>query len=136
MDPRSNICATTCWTRATSSIKPSARHRSNAINLEDLWEARSRGQMFMFGTYEGFQQRLARSSASIVPGTFARQGLLPNGSPVPDLKPQMLKYANAFWPAPSTPDRPDGTAVAYANPGETIGENFGLARFDHILSST
>ena len=90
----------------------------------------------MFGTYEGFQQRLARSSASIVPGTFARQGLLPNGSPVPDLKPQMLKYANAFWPAPSTPDRPDGTAVAYANPGETIGENFGLARFDHILSST
>src|SRR5881409_1991599 len=105
-------------------------------------------KMFMFGTYEGFQQRLARSSASIVPGTFARQGLawpgnslgpnrstLPVGSPVPDLKPQMLKYANAFWPAPSTPDRPDGTAVAYANPGETIGENFGLARFDHILSS-
>src|SRR5438445_2948082 len=33
-------------------------------------------KMFLFGTYEGFQERLARSSASIVPGAFARQGLL------------------------------------------------------------
>src|SRR2546422_2433542 len=33
-------------------------------------------QMFLYGTYEGFQERLARSSASIVPGAFARQGLL------------------------------------------------------------
>src|SRR5438128_5012426 len=32
-------------------------------------------KMFAFGTYEGFQERLSRSSASIVPGAFARQGL-------------------------------------------------------------
>src|SRR2546430_1469877 len=65
-------------------------------------------RMFLFGTYEGFQERLARSSASIVPGTFARQGLLwpgnslglPSGSPVPGLKPGLLKYAKYFWPAP------------------------------------
>src|SRR5207249_6863316 len=86
-------------------------HRRASVQTQSIWRISGRpaqeGQMFMFGTYEGFQQRLARSSASIVPGTFARQGLLPNGSPVPDLKPQMLKYANAFWPAPSTPDRPD-----------------------------
>src|SRR5213592_3449715 len=91
-------------------------------------------KMFAFGTYEGYQERLSRSSASVVPGAFARKGLMPDGSPVPGLKPEMLKYANAFWAAPSTPDRPDGTALAYANPKNTVGEHFGLARFDHIIS--
>src|SRR5881296_2450668 len=33
-------------------------------------------KLFLFGTYEGFQERLSRSSASVVPGTFARKGLL------------------------------------------------------------
>src|SRR5881409_291119 len=105
-------------------------------------------KMFAFGTYEGFQERLSRSSASVVPGAFARQGLawpgnslgpngspVPVGSPVPGLQPAMLKYAKYFWPAPSTPDRPDGSALAYANPAQTIGEHFGLARFDYIISS-
>src|SRR6059036_3685715 len=86
-------------------------------------------KLFLFGTYEGFQERLSKSSVSVVPGTFARQGLLwpgnplglPAGSPVPDLKPGMLKYAKYFWPAPSTPDRPDGSALAYANPAQKIG---------------
>src|SRR5881396_839699 len=91
-------------------------------------------KMFLFGTYEGFQQRLSVSSASVVPGAFARKGLMPDGSPVPGLKPEMLKYANAFWAAPSTRDRPDGSAIAYANPKNTVGEHFGLARFDHIIS--
>src|SRR5213594_1665975 len=92
-------------------------------------------KLFLFGTYEGFQERLSKSSASIVPGAFARKGLMPDGSPVPGLKPEMLKYANAFWAAPSTPDRPDGSAIAYANPKNTVGEHFGLARFDHVISS-
>src|SRR6266516_692578 len=110
-------------------------------------------KMFAFGTYEGFQERLSRSSASVVPGAFARQGLewpqnllgpngadgkptsLPVGSPVPGLQPAMLKYANAFWPAPSSPDRADGSAIAYSNPPQKIGESFGLARFDYVISS-
>src|SRR3989441_3220625 len=100
-------------------------------------------KMFLFGTYEGFQERVSRSSASVVPGTFARQGLLwpdnplgmPAGSPVPGLKPDMLKYANAFWPKPSTPDRPDGSAISYSNPPQKIGESFGLGRFDYVISS-
>src|SRR5436309_1219779 len=96
-------------------------------------------KMFLFGTYEGFQERLSRSSASVVPGACARQGLFPNAAgvcaPVDGLKPAMLKYANAFWPTPSTPDRPDGTAIAYSNPPQTIGESLGLARFDYVISS-
>src|SRR2546427_6147501 len=67
-------------------------------------------KLFLFGTYEGFQERLSRSSASVVPGASARQGLFPNAAgvcaPVDGLKPALLKNANAFWPAPSTPDRP------------------------------
>src|SRR5881409_844977 len=100
-------------------------------------------KMFLFGTYEGYQERLSRSSASIVPGTFARKGLLwpdnplgmPAGTPVPGLKPDMLKYANAFWPAPSTPDRPDGSSISYSNPPQKIGESFGLARYDYVIST-
>src|SRR5256712_6204721 len=100
-------------------------------------------KMFAFGTYEGYQERLSRSSASIVPGAFARQGLLwpgnslglPAGSPVPGLQPAMLKYAKYFWPSPTTPDRPDGSAISYGNPPQALGEHFGLARFDHIISS-
>src|SRR5213594_2527495 len=110
-------------------------------------------KMFAFGTYEGYQERLSRSSASIVPGAFARQGLawplntlgpngpdgkptsLPVGSPVPGLQPAMLKYANAFWPVPSTPDRSDGSSIAYSNPPQKIGESFGLARYDYVIST-
>src|SRR6059036_3836492 len=100
-------------------------------------------KLFLFGTYEGFQERLSRSSASVVPGAFARQGLawpgnslgLPAGSPVPGLQPAMLKYAKYFWPVPTTADRPDGSAISYSNPPQALGENFGLARFDHIISS-
>src|SRR5437667_4824833 len=105
-------------------------------------------KMFAFGTYEGFQERLSRSSASVVPGAFARQGLawpgnslgpngspVPVGSPVPGLQPAMRKYANAFWPSPSTPDRPDGSAISYSNPPQKIGESFGLARYDYVIST-
>src|SRR5256712_7121521 len=56
-------------------------------------------KMFLFGTYEGYQERLSRSSASVVPGTFARQGLLwpdnplglPAGSPGSPLRPRGLQ---------------------------------------------
>src|SRR5213593_2298542 len=62
-------------------------------------------KMFLFGTFERFSHSLSRSSTSIVPGTYARQGLawpgntlgldssgrpnaspVPVGSPVPGLK--------------------------------------------------
>src|SRR5438094_1742217 len=60
-------------------------------------------KMFLFGTFEGYQERLSRSSASVVPGAFARQGLAwpgnslgpygspdPVGSPVPGLQQVMI----------------------------------------------
>jgi len=61
-------------------------------------------KLFLFGNYEGFQQRLALSQIGIVPDKCARQGLMssasgPCGGPVPNLKPGILPFVNAFWPA-------------------------------------
>jgi hypothetical protein len=91
-------------------------------------------KMFLFGNYEGFRQQLARSSAAVVPGALAREGLMPDGTPVPGLKPAMLAYANAFWPAPTGPEGTDGTAISVTNPGQPTREDFGLARFDYTIS--
>ncbi len=91
-------------------------------------------KLFLFGNYEGFRQRLAVSNVAIVPDAFARQGLLPNGSPVPNLKTAMLPFVNAFWPAPNGPELSGGTAYQYSNPPQSIREDFGLIRFDYTLS--
>src|SRR5438093_3337181 len=79
-------------------------------------------KLFVFGNYEGFQQRLGQSNRAIVPDVQSRQGHLPcylayPGSatsancpdraafvPVPNLKPGMLPFANKFWPVPNGPE--------------------------------
>src|SRR5947208_13010902 len=70
-------------------------------------------KVFVFGNYEGFQQRLAQSTRAIYPDVQSRQGLLPcylafpttvSSScpdrsafvPVPNLKQEMLPFAKAF----------------------------------------
>ena len=92
-------------------------------------------KLFFFVNYEGFRQALAVSSTAVVPSALARQGLLPNGSSVPNLKAGILPFANAFWPAPSTPDLGNGTAISYSNPPQHVREDFGLARIDYTISS-
>src|SRR5947209_4228454 len=112
-------------------------------------------KMFLFGNYEGFRERLAVSSVSIVPNAQARQGLMPcyivntaanacpNRSayvPVTNLKTGMLPYANYFWPAPNGPELltdglPTGTAKAIGNPKRKVREDFGLLRFDNTIST-
>jgi hypothetical protein len=108
---------------------------------------------FIFGNYEGFRQRLARSDRQIVPDLQARQGLLPcnligaaaNPCPasgyalVPNLKQGILPYANYFWPAPNGPEifangLPTGTAYNYNNGVQTTREEFGLTRLDYVFS--
>src|SRR5947199_9900672 len=78
-------------------------------------------KVFVFGNYEGFQQRLAQSTRAIYPDLESRQGLLPcylafpttvaSSCPdraafvtVPNLKQGMLPFANAFWPQPNGSD--------------------------------
>jgi len=116
---------------ATIGTPPFKRHQFGGI----LGGPIKKDRLFLFGNYEEFRQELSRSSVAVVPGALAREGLMPNGSPVPNLKQPMLAYANTFWPAPSTPDAADGTALAFSNPGEHRREHFGLARLDYTISS-
>src|SRR5215470_15266445 len=99
-----------------------------------------KNKAFIFANYEGFRERLAVSSVSIVPDAQARLGLMPcyivNTAPtacmdraayvpVTNLKTGMLQYANYFWPAPNGPELlsdglPTGTAKAISNPRRKV----------------
>jgi hypothetical protein len=100
-------------------------------------------QLFLFGNYEGFRQSLALSNTAVVPDQQARQGLLPNASgvytPVPNLNPKMLPYFQ-LWPLPNGPELllnglPTGTALNFANPKQTIREDFGTLRGDYVVNT-
>jgi hypothetical protein len=95
--------------------------------------------LFLFGNYEGFRQSLALSNVSVVPDSLARQGLLRNGSQVPNLNPSMLPFT-AVWPAPNGPLLPaspaePGTALSYNNPKQTAHEDFGTLRGDYNINT-
>jgi hypothetical protein len=117
-----------------------------------------KNKMFVFGNYEGFQQRLGQSSRGIYPDAPSRQGLLPcylayptntaaNCSDrvalvtVPNLKQGMLPYANLWWPVPNGPEvlspegLPTGTAYNYNNAVQKIYEHFVMSRVDYVFST-
>ncbi len=102
-------------------------------------------RLFLFGNYEGFQQRLAVTNLSVVPDDQARKGFVPNAAgvytKVANLNPAMLDYM-AFWPVANGPELlvpgsnlPSGTAKATYNPRQSIKENFGTLRSDYILGN-
>lgn len=119
---------------------------------------------FLFGSYEGFRQRLGLSNVAFVPDDNARQGLLPcnvvtnvalakftktctgsqlvnvNASnPLPFSK--MLSFAQLLWPEPSAGTEqlangsPTGVAKNFNNPLQKIREDFGTVRFDQNVSA-
>src|SRR5947208_15028822 len=57
-------------------------------------------KLFIFGNYEGVQQRLALSQVAIVPDSCARQGLMSTtgacGGPVPNLKARILTLSTTL----------------------------------------
>jgi hypothetical protein len=101
-----------------------------------------KNKTFIFGNYEGFRQRLHQTGVDLVPDNNARAGYLPcnlastlsrcvNGLVFAGVSPLI----NA-WPAP-TPGAPDfgGIAEAFNNPLQTIRDDFGTVRVDHIFSN-
>src|SRR5437773_1543894 len=113
-------------------------------------------KLFVFGNYEGFQQRLAQSTRAIYPDLQSRQGFLPcylaypnvAGAcpdrtafvPVPNLKQGILPFANAFWPVPNSSEvftngLPTGTAYNYNSGVQKIYENFVMTRMDYVVSA-
>jgi Carboxypeptidase regulatory-like domain len=79
---------------------------------------------FLFVNYEGFRQHLHQSSAAFVPDAASRASAAPSVQPLLNLWPT---------PAPGAPDF-NGIAQVFSSPLQTIREDFGTARFDHIFS--
>ncbi len=79
---------------------------------------------FLFGNYEGFRQSLHQTSATFVPDGASRAAAVPSVQPLLNL-----------WPTPPA-GAPDfsGIAEVFGSPLQTIREEFGTARADHIFS--
>ncbi len=80
---------------------------------------------FFFVNYEGFIQNLHQTSVAFVPDLASRAKAVPSVQPLLNL-----------WPTPTASD-PDfsGIAAVSSSPLQTIRENFGNARVDHIFSA-
>jgi hypothetical protein len=87
---------------------------------------------FVFGNYEGYRQNLHQTSAELVPDANARAHVAASVVPLLNL-----------WPiAPAgSPDFPigdaggDGIAEVFLSPLQTVREDFGTARVDHVFST-
>jgi hypothetical protein len=103
-----------------------------------------KNKTFVFGNFEGLKQHLHQTGVDLVPDNNARAGSLPCNiiSPVPSPCPASgLSFVGVsslvnLWPAPSA-GAPDfgGIAEAFNNPLQTIRDDFGTARVDHIFST-
>jgi hypothetical protein len=85
---------------------------------------------FLFANYEGFRQHLHQTSVAFVPGLAARAAAAPSVQPLLNLWPT---------PPPGTPElnipgQTFGISQVFGSPLQTIREDFGTARLDHIFS--
>ena len=79
---------------------------------------------FLFGNYEGFRQSLHQTSAAFVPDAASRAAAVASVQPLLNL-----------WPtAPAGAPDFNGIAEAFSSPLQTIREDFGTVRLDHIFS--
>ena len=83
-----------------------------------------RDKTFLFGNYEGFRQHLHQTSAAFVPDAASRAAAAPSVVPLLNL-----------WPIGpvGAPDF-NGIAQVFSSPLQTVREDFGTARLDHIFS--
>ena len=102
-----------------------------------------KNRTFVFANYEGFRQHLHQTGVDLVPDAGARTGSLPCKlvSPAPSPCPASgLAFVGVSplidaWPAPSA-GAPDfgGISEAFNNPLQTIRDDFGTFRLDHMFS--
>jgi hypothetical protein len=98
---------------------------------------------FLFANFEGLQQHLHQTGVDLVPDNNARNGYLPCKLVTPAPKPcpaSGLEFVGvsrliSAWPVPTT-GAPDfgGISEAFNNPLQTIRDDFGTSRMDHIFS--
>jgi len=90
---------------------------------------------FVFGNYEGFRQSLHQTSAAFVPDLTSRANAAPSVQPLLNLWPTPTAKDLDFA-APGTCPAPIncGIAEVFSSPLQTIREDFGTARVDHIFA--
>src|SRR5215469_16981813 len=80
---------------------------------------------FVFGNYEGFRQDLNQTSVAFVPSLASRAAAVPSIQPLLNL-----------WPTPSASAQDfNGISKVNGSAPQTIREDFGTLRFDHIFSA-
>jgi carboxypeptidase family protein len=98
---------------------------------------------FVFTNYEGFRQNLHQTSVTYVPDASARNGTFvalgsgcgPAGSTARTACASEVTSLLNLWPIANGTDNPlAGTAQYISSPLQTIREDFGTARVDHIFS--
>jgi hypothetical protein len=85
---------------------------------------------FLFGNYEGFRQNLRQTSAAFVPGLNARAAAVPSVQPLLNLWPT----PPAGTPELDVPGQTFGISELFSSPLQTVREDFGTVRLDHIFS--
>ncbi len=90
-----------------------------------------RDKTFFFVNYEGFRQHLGLSDVTLVPDNNARNGII--GTTNVGVSPSVAPLL-ALWPVANGPELGNGIAEAFSHPLQTIREDFGTARLDHIFS--
>ena len=101
---------------------------------------------FVFANYEGLRQNLHQTSETFVPAADARNGtLVPLGSSCTAAQraacAAVVTQLLNLWPVANGPElalpngNPSGIAELFASPLQTIREDFGTARVDHVFSA-
>jgi len=90
-----------------------------------------KNKTFLFGNYEGFRQHLHQTSAAFVPDLQSRADAVASVKPLLNLWITPSQTDKDF----STPANPDGIAQVFSSPLQTIREDFGTLRVDHIFSA-
>ena len=84
---------------------------------------------FLFGNYEGLRQHLHQTSVAFVPDETSRASAVASVQPLLNLWPQ-----SPITACPTSPT-PCGIAEFFSSPLQTIREDFGTVRLDHLFSS-
>ena len=104
-----------------------------------------RDKTFIFGNYEGFRQHLHQTALTFVPAGDARNGtFVPFGSGCPAAQQAqcatVVQQLLNLWPVANGPElllpgsKPSGIAQFSGSPLQTIREDFGTLRVDHVFS--
>jgi len=93
----------------------------------------AKDRTFVFGNYEGFRQSLQQTSVAFVPDAQARQDAAPIVKTMGLLN--LWPVAPAGAPDFTVTTNGDGVAQLTSSPLQTIREDFGTVRLDHVFSN-